>query len=275
MDETAHMNAERRRLRRSRPLRGPQESPRRPRSQGLLGAVRDHVNAIGKCARCQTVVEPRLSTQWFVAVNKTPNKRRRFDGGNRQESRPGTRAATSKSKPLRFTPGNYEKIYLEWMNNIYDWCISRQLWWGHRIPAWHCANCKQITVARQDPPTALIAAPTRSCRKPTSSTPGSPPACSPSPSSDGLRRRVNPTPDLDAFYPTSLLVTGFDILFFWVARMIMLGCYFSQDILMPDGSEAPARRIRPLPRGLHPRPRPRRRPPEDVQDQGQRRRPHR
>jgi len=212
-------------------------------SQGLLGAVRDHVNAIGKCARCQAIVEPRLSTQWFVAVNKTPNK-----GGDSmaEMARKVAQPDASGKKPIRFTPENYEKIYLEWMNNIYDWCISRQLWWGHRIPAWHCADCKQITVARQDPThcahcgsdqitqeTDVLDTWFSSGLLPITVFGWPPPP-------------RQSTPDLDAFYPTSLLVTGFDILFFWVARMIMLGCYFSQDILMPNGSRPPFRESVPF-----------------------------
>jgi valyl-tRNA synthetase len=208
-------------------------------AQGLLGTVRDHVNAIGKCARCQTIVEPRLSTQWFVAVNKTPNK-----GGDSmaEMARKVVREVHTgdpKSKPLRFTPENYERIYLEWMNNIYDWCISRQLWWGHRIPAWHCANCKQITVARQDPTRCAHCGSDQIAQETdvldTWFSSGLLPVTVfgwPPPPGQS-------TPDLDAFYPTSLLVTGFDILFFWVARMIMLGCYFSGDILMPNGSRPP------------------------------------
>ncbi len=238
MDETAHMSAEA-----GPAYAGLDRYDARKKvledleAQGLLGAVRDHVNAIGKCARCQTIVEPRLSTQWFVAVNKTPNK-----GGDSMaemarkvvcEAKPGDPA----SKPLRFTPENYEKIYLEWMNNIYDWCISRQLWWGHRIPAWHCAACKKITVARRDP-THCAHCGSRQITQETDvldtwfssgllpvTVFGWPPP------------QGQSTPDLDAFYPTSLLVTGFDILFFWVARMIMLGCYFSKDVPMPDGSK--------------------------------------
>jgi valyl-tRNA synthetase len=237
MDETAHMNAEA-----GPAYAGLDRYEARKKvladleAQGLLGAARDHVNSIGKCARCQTVVEPRLSTQWFVAVNKKPN-----NGGASmaelaiavvKEARDGDPS----SKPLRFTPENYEKIYLEWMTNIYDWCISRQLWWGHRIPAWHCAPCKQITVARQDPTqcahcgsgqitqeTDVLDTWFSSGLLPVTVFGWPPPP-------------GQSTPDLDAFYPTSLLVTGFDILFFWVARMIMLGCYFSLDAPMPDGS---------------------------------------
>jgi valyl-tRNA synthetase len=243
MDETAHMSAE------AGHYAGLDRYEARKKiledldSQGLLGAVRDHVNAIGKCARCQTVVEPRLSTQWFVAVNKEPQK-----GGDSmaEMARKAVQPDASGKKPITFTPENYEKIYLEWMTNIYDWCISRQLWWGHRIPAWHCANCKQITVARQDPThcahcgsdqitqeTDVLDTWFSSGLLPVTVFGWPPPP-------------GQSTPGLDAFYPTSLLVTGFDILFFWVARMIMLGCYFSRDILMPNGSRPPLKESVPF-----------------------------
>jgi valyl-tRNA synthetase len=237
MDETAHMNAAA-----GSDYAGLDRYDARKKvledldAQGLLGAVRDHVNAIGKCDRCKTVVEPRLSTQWFVAVNKAPKSGRLSLAEAARRAVQEVKQNDPYPRPIRITPENYSKIYLEWMNNIYDWCISRQLWWGHRIPAWHCAACKKLTVARQDPthcaqcgsdqitqetdvldtwfssgllPVSVFGWPT-------------PPGKS--------------TPDLDAFYPTSLLVTGFDILFFWVARMIMLGCYFSVDAPMSDGS---------------------------------------
>jgi valyl-tRNA synthetase len=103
--------------------------------QGLLVAVKDHVNAVGKCDRCKTVVEPRLSTQWFIKIQPLADK-----------------AVEAVEKDyIRFTPSQYAKTYFEWMRNIHDWCISRQLWWGHRIPAWHCADCHGITVARETP----------------------------------------------------------------------------------------------------------------------------
>ncbi|HKR27074.1 MAG TPA: valine--tRNA ligase [Acidobacteriaceae bacterium] len=243
MDETAHMNAE------AGQYQGLDRYEARKRvledleAQGLLGAVRDHVNAIGKCDRCKTVVEPRLSTQWFVAVNK-PAK----EGGPTMASLAIAAVVPNANghKPLRFTPENNEKIYLEWMNNIYDWCISRQLWWGHRIPAWHCGECHKLTVARQDPThcghcgskeitqeTDVLDTWFSSGLLPVTVF-GWPPA-------DG-----KPTADLAAFYPTSLLVTGFDILFFWVARMIMLGCWFMQDIPLPDGSPRPIDEIVPF-----------------------------
>ena len=89
--------------------------------------------------------------QWFVAVNKAPNSGRLSLAEAARQAVQEVEQNDPDSRPIRITPDNYSKIYLEWMNNIYDWCISRQLWWGHRIPAWHCPNCGNITVARQDP----------------------------------------------------------------------------------------------------------------------------
>ncbi|HEX4036904.1 MAG TPA: valine--tRNA ligase [Acidobacteriaceae bacterium] len=234
MDETAHMNAE------AGAYAGLDRYAARKKvledleAEGLLGAVREHVNAIGKCSRCGTVVEPRLSTQWFIAVNKRPEGA----GASIAElAIAAVKADEAGNKAIRFTPENYEKIYLEWMNNIYDWCISRQLWWGHRIPAWHCAACGEITVARQDPSrcahcgsgeitqeTDVLDTWFSSGLLPVTVFGWPPPG-------------GGSTPDLNAFYPTSLLVTGFDILFFWVARMIMLGCWFMQDVPAADGSK--------------------------------------
>ncbi len=98
-------------------------------------AVKDHINNVGHCDRCKTVVEPRLSLQWFIKIQPLADKA----------------IAAVKEGHIKFTPEMYEKTYLNWMENIHDWCISRQLWWGHRIPAWHCAVCHKTTVARQDP----------------------------------------------------------------------------------------------------------------------------
>jgi valyl-tRNA synthetase len=184
--------------------------------QGLLGTVRDHMLSIGKCDRCKSVVEPRLSTQWFVKIQPLADKA----------------IAAVEQGYIKFTPAQYAKTYFEWMRNIHDWCISRQLWWGHRIPAWHCATCKQITVARETPArcahcgSASIAQETDVLDTWFSS--GLLPF-----TVFGWPKR---TRDLDTFYPTQLLITGFDILFFWVARMIMLGCHFMSDVPMPDGS---------------------------------------
>jgi valyl-tRNA synthetase len=133
---------------------------------------------------------------------------------------------------IRFTPEQYAKTYFEWMRNIHDWCISRQLWWGHRIPAWHCAACSKITVARTTPEVCAHCGSHRIEQEKdvldTWFSSGLLPC-----SSLGWPEH---TPDLDAFYPTRLQVSGFDILFFWVARMIMLGCHFMLEEPMADGS---------------------------------------
>ena len=211
--------------------------------QGLLAAVKDYTNNVGHCDRCKTVVEPRLSTQWFIKIQPLAEK-----------AIAAVKPDADGNKAIRIVPDQYEKVYLEWMENIHDWCISRQLWWGHRIPAWHCSVCHKITVARIDPtacahcgsekitqetdvldtwfssgllPVSVFGWPNFGKHK-TSGAPGS--------SHLGTWENNENRADFDAFYPTSLLVTGFDILFFWVARMIMFGCWFAGDVPMPDGS---------------------------------------
>jgi valyl-tRNA synthetase len=197
--------------------------------QGLLAGVKDHVHNVGHCDRCKTVVEPRLSTQWFIKIQPLADK-----------AIAAVKPDAEGKKAIRFVPEMYEKTYLNWMENIHDWCISRQLWWGHRIPAWHCATCHKITVARQDPDECGHCG-SAEIRQETD-------VLDTWFSSGLLPVSVfgwpNITPetraDFDTFYPTSLLVTGFDILFFWVARMIMLGCWFSSDVPLADGSARPA-----------------------------------
>jgi valyl-tRNA synthetase len=172
---------------------------------GYLVGTKDYVVPLGKCDRCKTIVEPRLSTQWFVKIQ--PLADRAIEVVEKGE--------------VKFVPENYAKTYFEWMRNIHDWCISRQLWWGHRIPAWYCKDCGEVVVAREEP---------TKCTKcggkleqdndvlDTWFSSGLLP-CS------GLGWPKH-TPELEVFYPTSLLITGFDILFFWVARMIMMNCHF-------------------------------------------------
>ena len=223
-------------------------------AQGLLAGIKDHINNLGHCDRCKTVVEPRLSTQWFIAVNKMPD---RSDASMAEKAIAAVKPDANGIKAIRFTPENYEKIYLEWMNNIHDWCISRQLWWGHRIPAWHCAVCHKITVPQPgstgDPTTCAHCGSKEITQETdvldTWFSSGLLPVSvfgwpnfnlgAPGPSHLGTGEETKNRADFDAFYPTSLLVTGFDILFFWVARMIMLGCWFSGDVPMPDGSPRP------------------------------------
>jgi valyl-tRNA synthetase len=239
MDDQAHINAE------GGPYAGLDRYVARKHivhdleEQGLLAAVKDYTNNIGHCDRCKTVIEPRLSTQWFIAVNKQPNT----GGASMAElAIAAVKADADGKKAIRFTPDNYEKIYLEWMTNIHDWCISRQLWWGHRIPAWHCAACRKITVPEPNAkdPTACAHCGSDKITQETD-------VLDTWFSSGLLPVSIFGWPDItaetraqfDAFYPTSLLVTGFDILFFWVARMIMFGCWFSRDVPMRDGSPRP------------------------------------
>ncbi len=217
MNETAHMNAE------AGAYAGLERYEARKRvladleKQGLLGAVKDHMNAVGRCDRSKTVVEPRLSTQWFVKIQPLADKA----------------IAAVEQGHIRIVPEMYKKTYLQWMYNIYDWCISRQLWWGHRIPAWHCAACRQTTVARETPAKCAHCGSAELTQE-----------------TDVLDTWFSSgllpctvfgwpehTRDLDVFYPTEQLVTGFDILFFWVARMIMFGCHFMLDMPLKNGSE--------------------------------------
>src|SRR5215472_5251198 len=175
-------------------------------SGGFLVGIKDYVVPLGKCSRCRTIVEPRLSTQWFVKIQ--PLADRAIEVVEKGE--------------VRFVPENYSKTYFEWMRNIHDWCISRQLWWGHRIPAWYCKDCGEIVVARETP---------TKCTKCSDGTLEQDTDVLDTWFSSGLLPCSglgwpDQTPELDAFYPTSLLITGFDILFFWVARMIMMNCHF-------------------------------------------------
>ncbi len=218
-------------------------------AQGLLGTVHDHKLSVGRCDRSKDVVEPRLSTQWFIAVNK------KSADGRASMAETAIAAVTpgaNGERAIRFTPAMYEKTYLNWMENIHDWCISRQLWWGHRIPAWHCATCHKITVPKPgqaSDPTACAHCGSTQITQETDvldtwfSSGLLPISVFGWPNFTGGPGLDSETwgggkPDIDfqTFYPTSLLVTGFDILFFWVARMIMLGCWFAQDVPEADGA---------------------------------------
>ncbi len=165
---------------------------------------------ISKCDRCKTVIEPLVSTQWFVRMK--PLAAKAMDAV--REGR------------IRFVPDDREPVFFQWMENIRDWCISRQLWWGHRIPAWHCRNCHQITVARETP--AI-------CPHCNSTELEQDPDVLDTWFSSGLwpfstLGWPEQTEDFKTFYPTSLLITGFDILFFWVSKMIMLGLECTGDV---------------------------------------------
>jgi valyl-tRNA synthetase len=215
-------------------------------ASGHLVAIKDHTLTLPISQRTGVVIEPRLSMQWFLAVNKEPNT-----GG---ASIAANAIAAVRDGHIKFTPEMYSKTYFEWMNNIHDWCISRQLWWGHRIPAWHCGACNKITVSRETPP-ACSGCGITDIKQETDvldtwfssgllpftvfGWPGNgEDQASKAKDAEGTLDAWPSalTPDLAAFYPTQLLVTGFDILFFWVARMIMLGSHFMLDVPMPDGA---------------------------------------
>jgi valyl-tRNA synthetase len=175
---------------------------------GQLLKVTDHDLAIGHCYRCKTVIEPFLSKQWFVKIKTLAEEA----------------VQAVKDGRVKIIPSGWENSYFDWMENIKDWCISRQIWWGHRIPVWYCRKCKEIIVSRDVP---------KECKCGNSelrqdedvldtwfssalwpfSTLGWP----------------DKTDDLGTFYPTSVLITGFDILFFWVARMVMMGLKFMDE----------------------------------------------
>ena len=188
-------------------------------SIGALVEIKDHPMTVPISQRTGVIIEPRLSMQWFIKIQPLADK---------------AIEAVEKGH-ITFTPDNNRKTYMEWMTNIHDWCISRQLWWGHRIPAWHCNACGCITVSR-DIATACSGCGITDIHQETDVldtwfSSGLLPF-----TVFGWDGSNEITPDLAAFYPTQQLVTGFDILFFWVARMIMLSCHFMLDVPMPDGA---------------------------------------
>jgi len=176
------------------------------RKENLLMDIHDHVHQIGHCYRCDTVIEPFLSDQWFVSMKSMADKA----------------LHALHNDDIRFYPKKWENTYVHWLTNIRDWCISRQLWWGHRIPVWYCSDCDEMMVLREAPDTC------NSC------------------GSSNLRQEEDvldtwfsswlwpfstlgwpdTTVDLSTYFPTSTLVTGYDIIFFWVARMIMASLEF-------------------------------------------------
>ncbi len=184
------------------------------KSAGLLEKIEEHNHAVGHCYRCHTVVEPFYSDQWFVRMKPLAEKALKAAYDNQ----------------ISFHPHRWRKTYIEWMENIRDWCISRQIWWGHRIPVWYCGDCNEMIVAEHEPKT---------CTK-----------CQ----STNLRQDEDvldtwfsswlwpfstmgwpqQTPELKKFYPTDTLVTAPEILFFWVARMLMAGLYFTDKLPFTD-----------------------------------------
>ncbi|TSA11447.1 MAG: valine--tRNA ligase [Deltaproteobacteria bacterium] len=214
MDETGHMNDE------AGPYRGLDRYECRKKvvadleAEGLLEKIEPLEHAVGHCYRCKTVVEPTLSKQWFVSVKPLAEKA----------------IAAVETGQTRIIPKMWENTYFDWMHNIRDWCISRQIWWGHRIPAWYCDDCGEVIIATEAP---VIC-----------------PKCA----GAHLRQEEDvldtwfssalwpfstlgwpeETRELELFYPTSVLITGFDILFFWVARMLMMGLHFMGNVPFAD-----------------------------------------
>ncbi len=185
------------------------------KQEGVFRKVEKHPHSIGQCQRCKTVVEPRVSTQWFCKM---------------KDMAEASLKAMNEGK-IRFIPENQGRIFEEWMSNIQDWCLSRQLWWGHRIPAWYCDDCDEIMVTEEQEVTTCSKCGSNKVRQETDvldtwyssglfpfSTMGWP----------------DDTRDLEIFYPNSTLITAYDILFFWVARMVMLGIKMTDEIPFPE-----------------------------------------
>ncbi|MBA7472263.1 MAG: valine--tRNA ligase [Dehalococcoidia bacterium] len=172
-------------------------------SEGLMVKVEPHHYSVGHCCRCNTVIEPWASQQWFIKISPL--------------AIPAIDAVTDGR--IKIIPERFTKVYLNWLENIRDWCISRQLWWGHRIPVWYCGECGQLTVTIDDP---------RACSQCGSSNIVQDPDVLDTWFSSAIWPHStlgwpDATGDFDYFYPTSVMETGYDILFFWVARMIMMG----------------------------------------------------
>ncbi|HET9804650.1 MAG TPA: valine--tRNA ligase [Candidatus Acidoferrum sp.] len=179
-------------------------------AQGLLEKIVDHTHAVGLCERSKTIVEPRISTQWFCAMKTLAEPA----------------LAAVEHGEIQMIPENRRQEFLFWMRNIRDWTLSRQLWWGHRIPAWYCEEHGHVTVARETPYACGTCGSTKLKQDPdvldTWFSSGLWPF-----STLGWPEK---TPDFERYYPTSVLVTGYDILFFWVARMTMLGIHFTGQV---------------------------------------------
>ncbi|MFZ1974544.1 MAG: valine--tRNA ligase [Candidatus Acidiferrales bacterium] len=206
----------------------------------LMDHISEHTHSVGTCDRCKAIVEPRISTQWFMNMKPLA-----------EEARKAVTGEFGPAAEIEVVPDNQRTILLQWLENIRDWCISRQLWWGHRIPIWHCADCKEMVPAT-DSSVEIVEGHARAAGVPTSC-----PKCGGAKltrDKDVLDTWFSSalwpfstlgwpddTQDLRTFYPTSLLISGYDILFFWDARMIMMGLH-----LAPGASEAeriPFRRL--------------------------------
>ncbi len=177
---------------------------------GALDRIDEHRHAVGQCYRCDSVIEPYLSEQWFVRMRPLADKA----------------IQASKEGRLKFVPPRWERVYLSWLENVRDWCISRQIWWGHRIPVWYCGDCGEMTVSLDDP---------SNCGKCGSAAIRQDPDVLDTWFSSALwpfstLGWPEETPELRYYYPTSTLVTARDIIYFWVARMVMMGLQFRGEV---------------------------------------------
>lgn len=184
------------------------------KSEGRLQKEEAHKNSIGYCSRSGAVVEPFLSDQWFVRMPKLAGPARQV----------------VETETTRFEPESWTKTYLHWMNIIEDWCISRQLWWGHRVPAWYCEDCEHVTVSEQDPSKCAGCGGTKIHQDEDVLDTWFSSALWPFSTLGWPGKDGNLTEALKTFYPTNVLVTGFDIIFFWVARMMIMGLEFMHDV---------------------------------------------
>jgi len=182
--------------------------------EGVLAGEESHAYALGTCYRCDTVVEPLVSKQWFVHMKPL--------------AEPAIRVV--QEGKVRFVPARFTKVYLNWLENIKDWCISRQLWWGHRVPVWYCRDCQKEIAAGEEPVSCPDCGSDRLERDPDVLDTWFSSALWPF-STLGWPEQ---TPLLEHFYPTSVLVTARDIIFFWVARMIFMGLEFMKEIPFPE-----------------------------------------
>ena len=173
---------------------------------GALVSIEDYTHNVGKCERCKTTIEPRISEQWFVKMKEL--------------AEPAIKAV--RNDDVKFVPKRYEKTYFNWMENIQDWCISRQLWWGHRIPAYYCEECGHINVSKTEPEKCEKCGSTKLHQDPDTLDTWFSSALWPFSTLGWPNKDAE---DLKTFYPTNVLVTGYDIIFFWVARMVFSGLY--------------------------------------------------
>ena len=188
------------------------------KKEGLWVNSKKHIHSVGHSQRSKAIIEPRISTQWFCKMSAMAQ----------------TALEKVDKKEIQFFPDSQEKIFREWLGNIQDWCLSRQLWWGHSIPAWHCSECGEISVSETE---------LTKCQKCSSTKITPDPDVLDTWFSSGLfpfstmgwppKGEQEDTVDFKTFYPNSILVTGYDILFFWVARMIMLGIKLTGEVPFP------------------------------------------